>query len=291
MLSYHQTPVHDIHHPVLEKAGLRLLVKREDLNHVVVSGNKWWKLKYNLEEALREGHDTILTFGGAYSNHIYATAAAAKTLNLKSVGIIRGEQTLPLNPTLQFAAQHEMDLYFLSRSEYGGLKGHPNHPILREKFGSFYGIPEGGTNVHAIKGCEEFGNQIDRIACDYVCLPVGTGGTMAGIIKGTSVKKIVLGFAVLKNAGFLEDDIKRFCGNATAGHWKLITDYAYGGYGKRNDAVTAFIKDFFERTNVPLDFVYTGKMMCALFEKIKKQYFKKGTTILAIHTGGLQGHS
>lgn len=290
LLHYQKTPVLEVFHAALEKRGLKLLIKREDLNHPFVSGNKWWKLKFNLREAIRQNQHTLLTYGGAFSNHIYATAAAAKELNLKSIGIIRGEETLPLNPTLRFAVECGMQLHYMSRLAYREINSTSHQTWLEQTFGKYYRIPEGGTNDYAVKGCEEFGKIIDHTACDVVCLPVGTGGTMAGVIKGVSPAKKILGFAVLNNARFLQKDIEELSG-AVNPNWELLTEYAYGGYAKRHRLVSSFIKSFFEYTKIPLDFVYTGKMMCAVFDLVEKHYFKEGTTILAVHTGGLQGHS
>jgi 1-aminocyclopropane-1-carboxylate deaminase len=290
LLPYHKTPVTEVFHPLLARCEVRLLIRREDLNHPFISGNKWWKLKYNLQEAVRREQRTVLTYGGAFSNHIYATAAAARELHLRSIGIIRGEQTMPLNRTLQFATECGMELHYLPRAAYREMNSPSHARWLEQTFGEYYRIPEGGTNDYAVKGCEEFGNMIDEIKCDFVCLPVGTGGTMAGMVKGISPTKKILGFAVLKNAGYLNQHIRNLSGTAND-NWTLLTQYAYGGYAKRHPVVSSFIKSFFEQANIPLDFVYTGKMMCALFDLIEKRYFKKGTTILAIHTGGLQGHS
>ncbi len=289
LLPYSETPTIEINDPSIREAGVRLLLKREDLNHPFVSGNKWWKLKYNLLEAVRQHHATILTFGGAYSNHIYATAAAAKELNIKSIGIIRGERTLPLNRTLRFAMDQGMQLHYVSRESYREKETPAFHEKLRNQFGDFYLIAEGGTNELAVKGCEEFGSKLNTVQADYLCMPVGTGGTIAGIIKTISPGTTVLGFAVLKDAGFLEPKIRTLAGGSRDAEWKVVTDYAYGGYAKRNDLVTAFMRNFRERMNVRLDFVYTGKMMCGVFDLIEKGFFERGTTVLAIHTGGLQG--
>jgi len=292
LLEYCETPVLDIsNHPLPHGAGVRLLVKREDLNHPDISGNKWWKLKYNLQEALRLGHDTLLTFGGAYSNHIYATAAAARISGLKSIAIVRGEEVLPLNATLSFAVKNGMRLEYCSRSEYRALRTSADQlDNLRNRLGSFYLIPEGGTNPLAVKGTEAFGKIIDKIPADYICVPVGTAGTIAGLLRSVSPEKQVLGFSVLKNGSFLKDIIESYAGGRH-NNWRLLTEYSYGGYGKRNEEVSTFIKSFLRNTNIPLDFVYTGKMMCAVFDLITKGYFEKGKTILVIHTGGLQGHS
>ena len=274
----------------MRDAGLRLLIKREDLNHVTVSGNKWWKLKYNLQEAIQGKYDTVLTFGGAYSNHIYATAAAAHISNIKSIGIVRGELREPLNATLKFAKEHGMQIHYVSRSAYREKEVPTFLHELRKKFGNFFMIPEGGTNALALQGCKEFGSLIDSIPADYICMPIGTGGTMAGILKAITGRKSVLGFSVLKGGAALEHTVRQLAGN-TEVDWKVITEYSFGGYGKRNNRVTSFIESFRDQTNIPLDFVYTGKMMSGIFDLIRKGFFAPGKTILAIHTGGLQGNS
>lgn len=266
-----------------------MLVKREDLNHPEISGNKWWKLKHNIAEGLSLGHTTILTFGGAFSNHIYAVAAAAKSANLRSIGVIRGEEILPLNPTLQFARNKGMIIEYLNRQAYKEKDSAFVLGILKDRWGDFFLIPEGGTNQLAVAGCEEFGSVIDEIPADCVCLPVGTGGTMAGLLRSISHEKKLLGFSVLKNGSFLRTMIESHAG-CKRDNWELMTGYSYGGYGKRNEQVATFIKQFFAQTGIPLDFVYTGKMMCGIFDLVDQGYFD-GQTILAIHTGGLQGHS
>jgi 1-aminocyclopropane-1-carboxylate deaminase len=265
-------------------------MKREDLNHPHVSGNKWWKLKYNLEAAVSGGHDTILTFGGARSNHIYATAAAAHEVGLQSIGIIRGEESLPLNPTLRFAAAHGMMLHYVTRHDYRQKDSIPFLRNLEKKFAPFYLIPEGGTNALAVKGCAELGALLCDTSADYVCTPVGTAGTMAGLILGSTSRQRVIGFSALENGEFLRSNIKQYAGPSRDDRWELLTGYAYGGYAKRNEAVDRFMRDFQTHTNIPLDFVYTGKMMCAVFDLLRKGYFERGKTILALHTGGLQGN-
>jgi 1-aminocyclopropane-1-carboxylate deaminase len=285
MLEYQQTPLFEISTAETEKAGVHVIVKREDLNHSHISGNKWWKLKYNLEQAAKAGYKTILTFGGAFSNHIYATSAAAKEAGLQSVGIIRGEETLPLNHTLQFAREQGMTLHYVTRESYSNKSD--------EKFGDFYLIPEGGTNELAIRGCSEFAaSQLSQIPFDYLVMPVGTGGTMAGILSGLRGQKKVIGVAVLKNGDFLKkevDSLVRNFSDSQYGNWHLLTSYHHGGYARVTPALTEFIVMMNEAHNLPLDHVYTGKMMFALMEEIKKGTFKRGSVILALHTGGLQG--
>lgn len=287
MLRYAPTPIQEIFDSVLDHAGVRLLIKREDLNHPMVSGNKWWKLKYNLAEARTQNKKTLLTFGGAYSNHIYATAAAAAELGFKSIGIIRGEETLPLNSTLSFAKQQGMSLHYVSRELYRTKTSAQFMDALEQQFGDFYLIPEGGTNVLAVKGATEFAQTLN-MDFDYVCCPVGTGGTLAGLIEELPEKKVI-GFSVLKGGEFLTEDIQAL--TSVKGNWKVMTDYHFGGYAKTNSTLEEFIRTFEAKHAILLDQVYTGKMMAGIYDLIQKGHFVKGNTILAIHTGGLQGKS
>ena len=290
-LTYNPTTIIELKVPQLAESGVRLLLKREDLNHQFVSGNKWWKLKYNLDEALQLGHNTLLTFGGAYSNHIYATAAAAKELGLKSIGIIRGENTLPLNHTLAFAESCGMKLHYLTREEYRDKADASFIQKLHNQFGDFYLIPEGGTNELAVKGVAEFGAAlINEVDFDYLCLPVGTGGTMAGLIRGVDGRKNILGYSVLKGGGFLNHEVKKWVGSSFD-NWSIVEDYHFGGYAKTTNELIKFISEFEKQHQLPLDQVYTAKMMFGIVDLIQKGYFKRGSTILALHTGGLQGRN
>jgi 1-aminocyclopropane-1-carboxylate deaminase len=290
---YNTTPIEEIRNETLDKAGVRLLIKREDLNHPFISGNKWWKLKYNIKQAQSEKKQTVLTFGGAFSNHIYATAAAARENNLKSIGVIRGEETLPLNRTLSFAKNQNMDVYYVSREAYHKKTDPDFVQQLREKFGDFYLIPEGGTNTLAVKGCAEFAaKELSTIDFDFLCLPVGTGGTMAGIISGLENSKEVIGISVLKNGDFLKDEIEKLIQDFTGrlyGKWSLLTSYHHGGYAKVTQTLTEFVSAMKERHNLPLDHVYTGKLLWAVMKEIEIGRFHRGSTVLALHTGGLQG--
>jgi 1-aminocyclopropane-1-carboxylate deaminase len=292
-VKYKQTPVQEIYHSTLERAGVRLLVKREDLNHPEISGNKWWKLKYNLEEAIKLKKEKILTFGGAYSNHIYATAAAAHESNIKSVGIIRGEKTLPLNPTLVFAKEKGMEVHYVSREKYR-LKDTPAFESeLQKRYGDFLLIPEGGTNDLAVQGCAEFAkNELGSIPFDYLLLPVGTGGTMAGLICGFHGEKEIIGIAVLKNGEFLKEEIEKLVhkySHQSYGNWSLLTSYHHGGYAKMTKELLGFVSAMKEKHNLLLDTVYTGKLMWAVMREVEQGRFRRGTTVLALHTGGLQG--
>ena len=285
MLSYNETPIEEISDDAVKKAGIRLLIKREDLNHPYVSGNKWWKLKYNLAEARRKNFSTLLTYGGAYSNHIFATAAAAHELGFKSVGIIRGEENLPLNGTLAFARERGMALRYLPRSSYAIKSNATDH--LKE-FDNFYLIPEGGTNDLAIKGVGEFALKLGN-SYEYICCAVGTGGTISGLIEGLPDDKIIIGFAALKGGEFLADEIKTLSVKSKYNtNWQVLHDFHFGGYAKSTPALAQFIERFKMMHNIPLEFVYTGKMMFGIYELLTKGFFKRGSTILAIHSGGLQ---
>ncbi len=294
MLKYFDTPTTKIQSKELEYEGVRILVKREDLNHPYVSGNKWWKLKYNLEVAKRTGQDTILTFGGAFSNHIYATAAAAKELNFRSIGVIRGEEVLPLNSTLAFAMECGMKLHFISRDDYRRKNDESFIEKLKERFGDFIAIPEGGSNSLALKGCAEFTlEKLSLIGFDYLCLPIGTGGTMAGIIQGLKGKRNVMGFSALKNGDFLKDEVRRLQQEYSAkvyDNWTIQTDFHFGGYARQTPELNQLIERMKRLFDLPLDPIYTGKMVAGVFAMIEKNLFPKGSTILILHTGGLRQH-
>jgi 1-aminocyclopropane-1-carboxylate deaminase len=267
--------------------GISLEIKREDLLHPFISGNKFRKLKYNLLQAKAENQETLLTFGGAYSNHIAAVAYAGKEQGFKTIGVIRGDELgskIAENPTLQFAQECGMEFEFVTRESYR-FKTEPDFIAkLQRKFGSFYLVPEGGTNEYAIKGCEEILTKEDA-KFDYVCCAVGTGGTISGLINSALPHQKVLGFPALKG-DFLKDEIRKFATNV---NWNLVNDYHFGGYGKVNEELILFVNQFYKQTQVPLDPIYTGKMVFGVIDLIQKNYFPSNTKILLIHTGGLQG--
>ena len=275
----------EISHSLLKEKEIELFVKRIDLVSPFVSGNKYYKLKYNLLEAKKQNTDTILTFGGAYSNHIAATAFAANKKGFKSIGIIRGEETLPFNDTLSFAKENSMELHYVSREEYRQKHTEGFINKLKDRFTDFYLIPEGGTNNLAIKGTQEILDVNDTQ--HFICTAIGTGGTISGIINSSSDNQKVLGFPAIKGSEDLEKDIRSWTNKQNC---KLITDYHFGGYAKISEMLIQFILDFYDKNNIPLDAIYTGKMMFGIFDLIKKDYFPKGSSILAIHTGGLQGN-
>jgi 1-aminocyclopropane-1-carboxylate deaminase len=273
--------------PILKEKKVSLFIKREDKIHPLISGNKYRKLKYNIKKAKIAQYPTLLTFGGAFSNHIVATACAAHENGLKSVGIIRGEELAfkwKDNPTLLQATEHGMRLKFVSRSDYRNKHSVEFVEQLKAEYGHFYLLPEGGTNDLAIKGCEEILTKEDS-RFNVVCSSVGTGGTIAGIINSVSLGQKVIGFPALKG-DFLIEDICKF---ATNEEWNLQMDYHFGGYGKVSAELINFINDFKKETQIPLDPIYTGKMMFGILDMVKKDKFERDAIILAIHTGGLQG--
>ena len=261
--------------------GVELFIQREDLRHPFISGNKWWKLKYNIEEAKRLKAHCILTFGGAYSNHLAATAFACEENGLKSIAVVRGEEVE--NSTLSFCKEHGMELRFVSREEYR-LKQYDTEE-------GFFVIPEGGANEFGVKGCTEI---LDERAheFDYIIDPCGTGNTLSGLIISSSVHHKVLGFPVLKGDEFLQDEVELNLNHFSSSkkNWQLIFDYHFGGYAKVNDELFNFILDFQQRYKIALDAVYTGKMMYGVFDLLGKYAFPVGSKILLIHTGGLQGN-
>jgi 1-aminocyclopropane-1-carboxylate deaminase len=264
--------------------GSHITVLRLDKIHASSSGNKFFKLKYNLEEAKNQKHNTLLTFGGAFSNHIYATAHAAKLCGFKSVGIIRGDRVE--NPTLDAAKAQGMKLHFMDRAEYRNKTSNEVIDKLRHQFGRFYLIPEGGTSPLAVKGTKEIAQLLPEEAT-LIPVPVGTGGTIAGLIQGLDAATEVLGISSLKG-DFLTKEVASLLPHPYA-NWSINTDYHFGGYAKWKPDLIDFINDFYRNTNIPLDPVYTGKMLYAIFDLLEKGELDKNHKIVAIHTGGLQG--
>ena len=264
-------------------------IRRDDLIHPFISGNKLRKLKYNLLQAKAENHNTLLTFGGAFSNHIAATAYAGKENGFKTIGVIRGdelESKIDENPTLKFAQESGMQFKFVTREMYRQKTEAYFIEDLRREFGNFYCVPEGGTNDLAVQGCEEILSQKDS-EYDFVCCSVGTGGTISGLINSSLPHQKILGFPALKG-DFLNDEICKFVQNQ---NWELITDYHFGGYGKVNLELITFINQFYTENQIPLDPIYTGKMVFGILDLINKNYFPEHSKILLIHTGGIQGVS
>lgn len=291
-------PLQKVHSDFITSKGLELFVYRLDLNHPHISGNKLYKLKYNLEEAKKQSKKTLLTFGGAFSNHIAATAAAGKEHNFNTIGIIRGEEPAELNSTLKFAKECGMKLHFVSRTLYQNKE--ELNKYVSEKFSekNYYSIPEGGSNELGIIGCKEITSNIP-IDFDIVCCPCGTGSTITGITLSLKEHQSAIGFQILKGENYIKREVENWlshfnsnlpAGQARNNNWEINEEFHFGGYAKLKPELLNFMLEFEKENAIPLDYIYTGKMMFGIMELIKREKFQKGTKIIAIHTGGLQGN-
>jgi 1-aminocyclopropane-1-carboxylate deaminase/D-cysteine desulfhydrase-like pyridoxal-dependent ACC family enzyme len=292
MVNAQQTAiVQELFSPLFEAKKVRLFLQRDDLLHPEVSGNKFRKLKYNIQNTIEQGYETILTFGGAYSNHIAATAAAAKLSNLKSIGIIRGEEHQPLNVTLQTAVNNGMELHYINRSEYKLKEDTSFLEGLKQQFGEVFIIPEGGTNQLAIKGVAEMKADWDQ---EYNCIatPFGSGGTSAGIYSVLEEHQQLLIFSALKGDKVGDEFTYILADNNIVdnNNWTMFNQYHFGGYAKVKPELVDFVNAFKKDHHIQLDLIYNGKMLFGLTDLIQQDYFSPGTKILAIHTGGVQGN-
>ena len=271
----------------IKRQDITLYLKREDLIHPNISGNKYRKLKYNIQEALTQNHDSLLTFGGAYSNHVAAVAYAGSICGLKTIGIIRGDELaseILNNPTLTFAQCHGMQFKFISRSSYREKMTNIFLEELKNQFNNFYLIPEGGTNALGVLGCQEILNDNDK-EFDYICCSVGTGGTICGLINSSNENQKIIGFSSI-NKNYLLNDITKFVTNE---NWMLIDDFSFGGYGKVNNELIEFMNNFRLKYGILLDPIYTSKLVYGVLNLITNNFFKPNSKILMIHTGGHQG--
>lgn len=283
-----ESPVQEIHHPLLEQKKIKLSIKRDDLLHPIISGNKWRKLKYNLIHMKNKGCNSFVTFGGAFSNHLYASAMACKTFNLEGHAIIRGPELDKHNPTIKMALACGMHLHVIDRKTYRLRHDDTYLKTLQTEFPSSFLIPEGGTNTAALYGVAELARSLPL--SDYVVCATGSGGTVAGLAKGCPSSTNVIGIAVLKQADYLNQEISKLLTDSHSGaSWQLLTNHHYGGYGKFTDDVWTFCQLMKKAYLLPLEPIYTGKMLFAIWQLISQDYFPKGTRIMAIHTGGLQG--
>ncbi len=293
------SPLQKIDHPIAAQFNIELFVKRDDLIHSEISGNKWRKLKFNIEKFTQKKYDSILTFGGAYSNHIAATAASGKLLNIPTIGIIRGEELNEnSNKTLKKAHEDGMTLVFVSRSKYGERYERFYHEELRIKFGNTLIINEGGANFHGVIGTGEILSEID-FSPDYIYSASGTGTTVAGLLLTSNSTKVI-SVPVFKKGGFIRDEVKdlltqfQFTDEELTEKMDLLDlnlTHHFGGYGKHTAELIDFINDFYQQTDLKLDQVYTAKMMFAVLDDIKTGRIKTGSKVVALHTGGLQGLS
>jgi 1-aminocyclopropane-1-carboxylate deaminase len=279
------SPVHQIKNQLFDEQGIKVFLKRDDLIHPIISGNKWRKLKYILKQAQAENKTHLVTFGGAYSNHLLATAAAAAKFGFKATGIVRGDEVN--NDTLFLCRLHGMNLVFTDRESYRDKSA-----LFIKYFGNdndAFFIDEGGSSAEGAKGCSELVDELTE-PYDHIFCACGTGTTAAGIINGIHQHKLSTQFnavPVLKNGGFMRGEIDKFL--TTPADYELHTDYHFGGYGKTNERLIQFIKKFVAETGILIEPVYTGKMLYAIYDLAAKNYFKPGSKILAIHSGGIWG--
>jgi 1-aminocyclopropane-1-carboxylate deaminase len=276
--------------PLYEENNVEISMLRLDEIHPIISGNKLFKLYYFLQEAKISTHKKIITFGGAYSNHLAATSFACKKSNVACIGFVRGEQPVTLSHTLLFCIENGMQLEFLNRSSYKKINDSNFLQQLTEEYGEHILIPEGGFSLKGVKGAELITRFFNDTNYTHVCVASGTATTLAGIINGRKKDCEILGFSVLKNMNDIDKRLEELEVN-TSGQFSFIGDYHFGGYAKKTDELISFINQFYELHKIPLDFVYTGKMMFGVNDLIQKNYFPAGSKILCIHTGGLQGNN
>ncbi|PWV50755.1 1-aminocyclopropane-1-carboxylate deaminase [Chitinophaga sp. S165] len=266
--------------------NIRAAVLRLDLLHPEVSGNKWFKLRYNLEAAFANGKKHILTFGGAYSNHIAATAAACQLAGIACTGVIRGERPSVLSHTLREASAKGMELLFISREAYR-IKNETDWSTL---YPDAYVVPEGGNNALGAKGCEEILSLVNDPSFTHIVCAVGTGTTLAGLINSADHQQEIRGYVVLKGAAYLEQEIQSLLAPAPLPHWQLVHQHHGGGYAKVTPALSGFMRQFYDETGIPLDIVYTGKLIMGFRQDVSEGLYPPGSKVLLIHTGGLQGN-
>jgi 1-aminocyclopropane-1-carboxylate deaminase len=279
---------------IFKQQNLRLFIKRDDLLHPYISGNKWRKLKYNLLEARRLGYRRLITFGGAYSNHLAAVAAAGREFGFSTMGVVRGERVLPLNPTMKYVEECGMNLVYVSRANFKKKSNIFTSEGIKINADDHFFIPEGGSGCFALPGVAEMvaevGEQLGD-APDYMAVACGTGGTLAGTVSGLNGLGTALGVSVLKG-DFLQNDVKCLlgnCGQPVWHNWQVRTDYHFSGYAKFTPSLISFINQFYKDFGIRLDPVYTGKLFFAVFDLAEKNYFREGSTIVLVHSGGLQG--
>jgi 1-aminocyclopropane-1-carboxylate deaminase len=277
------TPLVQLREDLFEQKQVQVFVKRDDLTHPFISGNKFRKLKYNLLEAERLGMKKLLTFGGAYSNHLSAFAFSCKAFGFDGKVIVRGDElTEKSSPTLAFAASQGVELEFVTRTAYRNKE-----EITAKYSDEYFVIPEGGSNILALKGVREVIDEIGDF--DYIMTACGTGGTMAGLIQKTDSE--VIGIAALKGGDFLRDDISNLLANPFPDNATIFTQYHFGGYAKHTPELITFIRNFEAKHGILLEQVYTGKMVYAFYDLLNHDYFRPNSKVILLHTGGLQGRN
>lgn len=277
-----------LHNALFLKKNVRVSMLRLDKMHPMISGNKIFKLHYFLDEAINSTHKQVITFGGAYSNHLAATAFACSVKGLKSIGIVRGEKPPELSHTLSGCIQNGMQLEFISRLAYKKINNEEFQNALKEKYGDHTLIPEGGYSLKGALGAKLIPAHFSSKNFTHICCPVGTATTFAGLVMGCEDEKVLTGFSVLKNLNVPEARLRELTVHSK--NYSVNADYHFGGYAKKTGELIDFINNFYKCNKIPLDFVYTGKMMFGVYDLINKNFFPFGANILCVHTGGLQGN-
>ncbi len=287
------SPIQKLDSPLFKEKEVEVWIKRDDLIHTEISGNKWRKLKYNLEKCKAGNYKSLLTFGGAYSNHILATAKIGFDHNIKTIGIIRGEEHLPLNPTLQQSIEFGMELHYTSRTDYRKKAEQQYLFQLKKQFNNPYIIPEGGGNIEGVLGCKDIVEEIN-FDFDYILTDCGTGATLAGLNLALKPHQKAIGIPVLKGGEFINKEVSHFykllnTDYSTLNKIDLALDYHFGGYAKHKQELIDFMRSFYKQTTIKTDPIYTGKLFFGFMDLVKKDYFPRGSKVVVVHTGGLQG--
>ncbi len=273
-----------------DRFNVRIFLLRLDEIHPLISGNKLFKLYYFLKEAKDCSEKKIITFGGAYSNHLAATAFACKKMNVKCIGIVRGEKPKTLSSTLIFCMDQQMQLEYADRDQYRKINEKEFLTGLKKKYGDPIIIPEGGFSTKGKEGASLITELFGGKNFSHVCIPVGTATTFAGVIDGAISGTEVIGFGVLKDLTDIGSRLRQLQVGCDK-KYKFNGDYHFGGYAKKTNELILFMNTFYHQHKIPLDFVYTAKMMYGVNDLIGKKYFEQGAKILCIHTGGLQGNN
>lgn len=278
-----------LHDQVLSTRNLSATLARFDLIHPVISGNKWFKLSCHLEKALSLGKSGVITCGGAYSNHIVATAAAGYFAGLSTIGVIGGEACSPLSPTLAEASSFGMQLFYASRTAFRDQANLERE--YQQLHPDYFWVPEGGCSPLGIQGAATMLDHIPFEPFTHICCAAGTGTMMAGILQKAQAHQWVFGFPVLRIPDTANNSLEQLLSSqSSAANWKLLYGYHEGGYARSSEALTGFMNQFYRNSGIPTDFVYTGKLLKAVFELAAAGFFPEKSKLLLIHSGGLQGN-
>ena len=281
--------IDELQSELLTEKNIKLMAARLDKIHPIISGNKLFKLHYFLEEAMLK-QKPVATFGGAYSNHLAAAAYSCKLAGLPCTGFIRGEEPIALSPTLLRCRDDGMQLIFLSREKYKILSAHPHATDFAQLAADTLMIPEGGYHPEGAKGASLILDAVAKAEADFICIAVGTATTLAGLLRGAATHQQVIAVPVLKNFTDWSDRLLHLNGTSAYNNFSTWNEYHFGGYAKKTPALLQFMNEIYEQYELPTDFVYTSKLLFAVMDKIKNNWFPQNSKILCLHTGGLQGN-